>query len=116
MEDLIERPSGLVLSAKTFKPLLIFSWTCSIWRQMPFRTAIATIAFKGKSDAETGHREIVDLLWKLEIKPDMSNVFTVLKEYATQRQGAGVKSFRIYPGSEVEGKITMSVARPEDAA
>ncbi len=112
MLDVIEHPSGLILSAKTFRPLFIFPWTCSIWRQAPFRTGISTVAFINKAAAKTGHREIVQILRQLNIKPDMSNVFTAIEDYAKENSNDGVKSYRIYSGHAVEGKISLKVEAP----
>ncbi len=110
MQDIIEHPSGLVLSAKTFRPLWIFPWTCSIWRQFPLRTAIATVAFQNKPAAEVGHRELVALLQNLKIGPKMSELFPAIEAYAKDKAGNGVKSHRIYPGHEIEGKVTVKIS------
>ncbi len=110
MQDVIEHPSGLVLSATTFRPLWIFPWTCSIWRQFPLRTSIATVAFQNKPAAEAGHRELVTLLRDLKIGPEMSELFQAVEAYAKDKTGNGVKSYRIYPGHEVEGKVKVKIS------
>lgn len=114
MQDIIEHPAGVVLSARTFRPLWIFPWTCSIWRQHPFRTSIATVSFDNKQAAEKGHQAIVRLLHDLELSPDMSELFSAIETYAKQNSGQGVKSYRICEGHEVEGKVQIQVqTRPE---
>ena len=110
MIDAIEHPSGLVLSVKTFRPLLIFPWTSSIWRQSPFATAIATVAFKGKAAAESGHRQLVELLRDLKISPDMHEPFGAIEAFA-KANAERVKSYRVYPGHEVEGKVKVETSR-----
>ena len=110
MVDVIEHPSGVVLSVKTFRPLLIFPWTSSVWRQSPFATAIATVAFKGKPGAESGHRQLVQLLRNLKISPDMHEPFTAVESFATAHPEI-VKSYRVYPGHAVEGKVRVEVSK-----
>jgi hypothetical protein len=114
MLDVIKHSSGIVISVKTFKPLLIFPWTCAIWRQFPFRTAVATIAFRSKMAAADGHRQVVALLRNLTIGPDMRELFVAIENYV-KANSAGVKSFRVYPGHEVEGKVAIKITekRPQ---
>ena len=95
MVDLIEHSSGVVLSVKTFRPLLIFPWTSSIWRQSPSPTAVATVAFRGKPDAESGHRQIVRLLRDLKISPDLHEALAAIESFAKANE-AIVKSYRLY--------------------
>lgn len=109
MQDVIQHSSGIVLSARTFRPLWIFPWTCSVWRQFPLRTGIATIAFVNKQAAQQGHSEIVKLLGELQLSPDMQELFTALESYAKRQSEHGVKSYRIYAGHEVEGKVQVEI-------
>lgn len=109
MLDVIEHPSGLILSVKTFRPLWIFPWTSSIWRQFPLRTSVGTIMFNDKAAAEKGHHEIVALFRKLTIQPDMGNLFTAVEEYAQSNTGKGVKSVRVDRGHAIEGKVTVEI-------
>jgi hypothetical protein len=108
--DVIQHPSGIVLSVKTFRPLRIFPWTASIWRQLPFATAMATVAFKGRDVAETGHRRLVELLRSLTLSPDMHELFSAVEAFA-KSNGQIVKSYRIYPGHAVEGKVTVETPK-----
>lgn len=114
MQDVIEHPSGLVLSVKTFRPLLIFPWTSAVWRQSPFRTAIATVAYRNKAAAQSGHDDLTRLLRNLQVAPDMSNLFSAVEEYAQQHLDGAVKSYRLYAGHEVEGRVEVRVETPED--
>jgi hypothetical protein len=110
MVDVIQHSSGLILSVKTFRPLLIFPWTASIWRQFPFATAIATVAFKDKTAAQSGHRQIVELLRGLTISADMHELFGALEAFA-KANGDIVKSYRVYPGHAVEGKVKVEISK-----
>ena len=96
MVDLIEHSSGVVLSVKTFRPLLIFPWTSSIWRQSPSPMAVATVAFKDKPGAESGHRQIVQLLRDLKISPDLHEAHAAIESFV-KASGEIVKSYRVYP-------------------
>jgi hypothetical protein len=109
MQKVIQHPHGSVYSIKTFRPLLIFPWTSSIWRQFPFRTAIATVAYTSKKAAEAGHNELAALLEGLEVGPKIKEPFQAIESYAKKKTGAGVKSYRIYPGHSVEGKVSVEV-------
>jgi hypothetical protein len=110
MVDVIQHSSGIVLSVKTFRPLLIFPWTSSIWRQSPFATAIATVAFKGKRGAESGHRQLVQLLRDLKISSDMHEPFGAVESFAKANPEI-VKSYRVYPGHAVEGKVKVEISK-----
>ena len=107
--DFIKNPSGIEISVKTFRPLLIFPWTSSVWRQFPFRTAIATVMFNDKPAAQRGHRELVDLLKNLKVGPKMHELFEAVEEYAKANEEM-VRSYRIYPGHKVEGKVSVEIA------
>ena len=109
MLTVIEHKSGLILSIKTFRPLWIFPWHSSIWRQFPLRTCIGTVRYDGKRAAEVGHKELAALLKDLKIGPDMSELFQAIEAFGKRKTGAGVKSYRIYPGHAVEGKVTVEV-------
>jgi len=109
MLDFIKNPSGIEISVKTFRPLLIFPWTSSIWRQFPFKTSIATVMFKDKVAAVRGHRELVELLKNLKVGPKMGEVFGAVEEYAKANEEL-VRSYRIYPGHKVEGKVSVEIA------
>ncbi len=115
MLDVIEHRSGQVYSVKTFRPLWIFPWTSSVWRQIPFRTCIATISYSNKAAAEAGHQELVALLRDLAIGEKMREPFDALEAYGQRKKGAGVHSHRIYAGHEVEGKVTVRIT-PERKA
>ena len=114
MLDLIELPGGVVLSVKTFRPLWVFPWTSAVWRQAPFRTAIGTVAYKGRSEAKQAHKELAVMLKTLELSPDMSNLFTAVESFAQQRTSQGVKSYRVCAGHEVEGRVSIKVQPPEE--
>ena len=107
MLTIIEHESGPVYSVKTFRPLLIFPWNSSVWRVSPFATCIATISYDHKRAAATGHQELVALLNKLKIGPDMSEPFKAMETYGKSRTGTGVKSYRVYSGHAVEGKVKV---------
>ena len=109
MLTVIEHKSGLILSIKTFRPLWIFPWHSSVWRQFPFRTCIATIRYEDKRAAEVSHKELAALVQGLKIGPEISEVFQAVETFAKAKSGSGVKSFRIYPGHEVERKVTIEV-------
>ena len=109
MVTVIEHNSGLLLSIKTFRPLWIFPWNSSIWRQFPFRTCIATVSYDDKEAAEAGHKELAALLQGLKIGPKMSELFQAVEAFGKTKTGAGVKSYHIYPGHAVEGKVTVEV-------
>jgi hypothetical protein len=109
MVDVIQHRSGIVVSVKTFRPLLIFPWTASIWRQFPFAAAIATVAFKGRDAAQRGHRQLVELLRGLD-HADMHELFGAVEAFA-KANGDIVKSYRVYPGHAVEGKVKMKISK-----
>ena len=96
MLDIIDHPSGVVLSVKTFRPLLIFPWTASVWRRSPSPVGVATVAFKGKPGAEAGHRQIVNLLRGVKISPDLHEAHAAIESFA-KASGEIVKSYRVYP-------------------
>jgi len=110
MLDVIQHSSGIVVSVKTFRPLLIFPWTASIWRVFPFRTAIATVAFKGRAAAERGHHELVERVRVLTIGEEMSELFSAIEQYAKENSDI-VKSFRVYAGHAVEGKVKVRISK-----
>ena len=112
MVTVIEHDSGLIFSIKTFRPLWIFPWNSSIWRQHPFRTCIATVSYDNKQAAEQGHKELSALLKGLQIGPKMSEPFQAIETFGKRKTGTGVKSYRIYRGHEVEGKVSFEV-RPK---
>jgi hypothetical protein len=116
MQSVIEHEGGLLFSVKTFRPLWIFPWTSSIWRQFPFRTCIATVSYNGRQAAEKGHEELTALLKGLKIGPKMNEPFHAIETFARKKTGQGVKSFRVYPGHAVEGKVAVEVkhVRKED--
>lgn len=109
MLTLIEHKSGLIFSIKTFRPLWIFPWHSSIWRQFPFQTCIATVRYNNKLDAETGHKELAALLRSLEIGEEMKEPFQAVEVFCKSRTTTGVKSYRIYPGHAVEGDLSVEV-------
>jgi hypothetical protein len=115
MLTVIQHASGLVLSIKTFRPLLIFAWHSSVWRQFPFRTCLATVRYDDKRTAEAGHNELAALLQGLRIGPEMSEPFQVIEAFCKAKTGAGVKTYRIYPGHGVEGRVTVEVTPKRDA-
>lgn len=110
MLDVIEHPSGQIYSVKTFRPLWIFPWNSSVWRQFPFQTCIATISYSNKAAAEAGHQELIALLRDLKIGEKMREPFEALEKYGQRKTGTGVHSYRIYPGHKVEGKVTVRVS------
>jgi|SRR5690349_8489047 len=109
MRDYIKNPSGIEISVMTFRPLLIFPWTSSIWRQFPFKTAIATVMFKDKTAAQRGHRELVELLKNVKVGPKMRELFEAVEQYAKDNEEL-VRSYRIYPGHKVEGKVAVEIS------
>jgi hypothetical protein len=104
-----EHKSGLIFSIKTFRPLWVFSWHSSIWRQFPFRTCIATIRYNNKMSARAGHKELTLLLQDLEIGPRMAEPFQAIESFGKAKTNSGVKSYRIYPGHVAEGKLIVKV-------
>ena len=109
MWEEFKNAGGIELSVRTFRPLLVFPWTSSIWRQFPFRTAIGTVMFKDKAGAQRGHREIVELLKEVKVGPKMRELFEAVEGYAKENEEI-VRSFRIYPGHGVEGKVSVEIA------
>ena len=109
MWSVIQHDSGQIYSIKTFRPLLIFPWTSSIWRQSPFRTAIATVSYPSKAAAEQGHEELEKLIKALKIGPKMDEPFGAIDAFARKRAGDTVKSHRIYSGHDVEGKVSVQI-------
>lgn len=110
MQDFIKHPQGIQISVRTFRPLMIFPWTSSIWRQFPLKTAIATVMFKDKTAAARGHRDIVELLAKVKSGPKISErLFEALEEYAKANEEL-VRSYRIYAGHEAEGKVSVEIS------
>ncbi len=106
----IIKTAGIEISLKTFRPLLIFPWTCSIWRQSPFKTAIATVMFKNKPAAERGHRELVELLAAgVKVGPKAPELFDAVEEYAKANNEL-VRSYRIYPEHKVEGRVSVEIS------
>src|SRR5690348_14971265 len=77
MQDTLEHESGLIFSIKTFRPLWIFPWLSSVWRQFPFATCIATVSYNNERAAEEGHQELIALLRRTTISSDMSEAFKV---------------------------------------
>jgi hypothetical protein len=109
MQAVIEHKSGVIFSVKTFRPLWLFPWLSSVWRQFPMRTCVATVSYENKRAAEAGHRELVQLLQALEVGGKMAEPFAAIEEYAKKKTGAGVRSYRIYPGHAAEGKVTVKI-------
>ena len=103
MLDHVELTSGIKLSVKTFRPLWVFPWTCSVWRQFPMQGSIATIAFDHRAAAQAGHAEVVKLLRELDTGPDMSELFDALESYARAAKDKGVRSSRIYRREALSG-------------
>ena len=54
MQSVVEHSSGLIFSVKTFRPLWVFPWLASVWRQFPMRTCLATVSYDNKAAAEIG--------------------------------------------------------------
>ncbi len=115
MQTVIEHDSGLVFSVKTFRPLWIFPWISSVWRQFPMRTCIATVSYDNKAAAEAGHKDLGALLKALKVGGKMGEPFQAIETYGKQKTGAGVRSARVYPGHALEGKMTVKVT-PERKA
>jgi hypothetical protein len=111
MRAVIEHESGLILSIKTFRPLWVFPWLSSIWRQFPMATCLATISYEDRTAAERGHAELERLLKGLKIGPKMSEPFQAIESFAKKKSGAGVRSYRIYKGHAVEGKVSVEVEK-----
>jgi hypothetical protein len=74
------------------------------------RTCIATVSYGHAAAAETGHKEITTLLKSLEIGGKMSEPFDAIEAYAKKKTGTGVRSYRVYSGHAVEGKVTVKVS------
>jgi hypothetical protein len=111
MQKTIEHESGVIFSVKTFRPLWVFPWLSSVWRAFPMSTCIATISYEGKRAAEAGHDELSRLLKGLTIGPKMGEPFAAIEAWAKTKVGAGVRSYRIYPGHEAEGKVSVKISR-----
>jgi hypothetical protein len=110
MQTFIKHPQGIEISVRTFRPLLIFPWTSSIWRQFPLKTAMATVMYKDRTAAVGGHRDIVELLAKVKCGPKISErLFEAVEEYAKANDGS-VRSYRIYAGHEAEGKVSVEIS------
>ncbi len=118
MFDTVQRSGGETLTVKTFRPLLIFPWTASIWRQKPMRACIATIRFVDKKSALKGHDALVELLQSPAIGVNMAAPYGPLEAWAKQQQGDLVKTYRMYEGGldggAGEAEITRMVS--QDAA
>lgn len=109
MQSLVNHKSGLIFSVKTFRPLWIFPWNSSVWRQFPMRTCLATVSYENKRAAEAGHKELVALLQELNVGGKMGEPFQAIENYAKKNAGAGVRSCRVYAGHAAEGKVTVKI-------
>jgi hypothetical protein len=109
MQSVIEHKSGVVVSVKTFRPLWVFPWLSSVWRQFPMRTCMATVSYENKRAAEIGHAELTKLLEGLDIGDKMEEPFPAIERYAKKKTGQGVRSYRIYSGHAAEGKVTVKI-------
>ena len=112
MQTVVEHNSGLIFFVKTFRPLWIFPWHSSVWREFPMRTCMASISYDGKTAAEAGHQELIELLRGLPVGEKMSEPFPAIEAFAKRKTGAGVRSYRIYSGHAVEGKVTVRITPP----
>lgn len=108
MQSVFQHSSGLIFSVKTFRPLWVFPWMSSVWRQFPFKTCIATVSYEDKAAAKVGHEEVTALLEDLEIGSEMREPFQAIEAYVKKKTGA-VRSYRMYPGHAVEGKVTVKI-------
>jgi len=110
MQSVVEHSSGLIFSVKTFRPLWVFPWLSSVWRQFPMRTCIATVSYGNKAAAEAGHQELTALVQGLQVGGKMGEPFQAIEAYAKKKTGTGVRSYRVYPGHALEGKVTVKVS------
>jgi hypothetical protein len=115
MFNAIDHNSSLIFSVKTFRPLWIFSWVSSVWRQFPMRNSLATIMYRNKNAAMEGHNALTKLLTDLDFRDhksgavNMGDVIRVLEKYAKEHQDRGVKSYRIWTPNEMENKMNVKV-------
>ena len=79
MQSVIQKQSGLVFSIKTFRPLWVFPWTSSIWRQIPMATCIGTVMYRDRQAAEAGHQDLCAILNDLKIGPAMREPFAAVE-------------------------------------
>lgn len=109
MKTVVEHSSGQIYYVRTFRPLWIFPWTSSVWREFPFRTCLATISYENKAAAEACHQELIKLLRELDIGEKMREPFQALEEFSKAKVGAGIHSYDTYAGHEVEGKVSVRI-------
>lgn len=110
MLNVIDHHKGLKFSIKTFRPLWMFPWHSSIWRQFPMRNCLAVLKWKSKSLAESGHTDLTDFLSKLEFGEQMASIHDALEKKAKELTETGkVASYRLTESRDQANKMQIRV-------
>lgn len=114
MMDVVNHASGVVFSVRTFRPLWVFPWHSSVWRQFPMRNCLAVYKYPDKATSEIGHRELTKLLAELDFGEKLGEVARALEQYAKSNEDGKVASYRLVESVEEASKMRVRIT-PEQA-
>jgi hypothetical protein len=106
----INHRSGLIFSVKTFRPLWIWPWHSSIWRQFPMRNCLVVLKWRSKTDAGVGHDAIIAHLKKLDFNEQMVAVHDALEKMASELHASGsVARYRFTETRDQAAKMRIRI-------